>query len=97
VPQPVVGALNYSLTHIFHNLPDLDALELMQKTSDAMELNSRLLVHELPKNKNYGNVHVTMIELFGGQERSSREWKKLAAMARLRVTLEAHLDAGEGW
>jgi hypothetical protein len=43
-PQPAVGALNYSLTHIFHNLPDLDAMELMQKISDAMELHSRLLI-----------------------------------------------------
>jgi hypothetical protein len=36
-PQLVVGALNYSFTHIFRNLPDLDALELMQKISDVME------------------------------------------------------------
>jgi hypothetical protein len=95
-PQPVLGALNYSLAHVFHNLPDLDALELMQKISDAMEPHSRLLIHEFSKNKNHGNIHATMIELFGGRERSSKEWKKLAAMARLRVTFEAYPDVGEG-
>ena len=61
-----------------------------------MGLHSRLLIHEFSKNKNYGNMHATMIELFGGRERSSKEWKKLAAMARLRVTFEAYPDAGEG-
>jgi hypothetical protein len=96
-PQPVVGALNYSLAHIFHNLPDLDALELMQKIPDAMEPYSKLLIHGFSKNKNYGNMHATMVELFGGRERSSKEWKKLAAMARPRVTFEAYPDPDEDW
>jgi hypothetical protein len=94
--QAVIEALNYCLTHIFHNLPDLDTLELMQKTSDAMGLHPRLLTHEFSKNKNSGNMHATMIEVFGGREKSSKEWKKLAAMVRPRVTFEAHPDAGEG-
>lgn len=65
-PQPVVGVLSYSLAHIFHNLPDLDALELMQKISTAMASYSRLLIHKFSKNTNYGNMHAAMIEQFGG-------------------------------
>ncbi|EED15930.1 O-methyltransferase, putative [Talaromyces stipitatus ATCC 10500] len=95
-PQPVEGALNYSLTHIFHNLPDLDALELMQKVSKAMALYSRLIIQEFTKNKSYGKMHATMITLYGGRLRSSAEWKRLAALCGLRVTFEAYPEAGEG-
>ncbi|PCG98930.1 O-methyltransferase, family 2 [Penicillium occitanis (nom. inval.)] len=95
-PQPVEGALNYSLTHIFHNLPDLDALELMQKVSRAMAPYSRLLIQEFTKNKNYGKMHATMITLYGGRLRSSSEWKRLASLCGLKVTFEAYPDAGEG-
>ncbi|KAL1965294.1 hypothetical protein VTN77DRAFT_5896 [Rasamsonia byssochlamydoides] len=95
-PQPVQGALNYSLKHIFHNLPDLDALELMQKISRAMAPYSRLLIHEFTKNKNYGKMHATMITLYGGRLRSSSEWKRLAALCGLTVTFEAYPEAGEG-
>lgn len=94
--QPVHGALNYSLTHIFHNLPDLDALELMQKISRAMEPYSRLLVHEFSKNKNYGKMHATMISLYGGRLRSSSEWRRMATLCGLQVTFESYPDAGEG-
>ena len=95
-PQPVEGALNYSLTHIFHNWPGLDALQLMQKISKAMAPYSRLLIHEFSKNTNYGNMHAAMIEQFGGRERSSKEWKQMASMAGLKVTFEAYPVAGEG-
>ncbi|KAH8689187.1 putative O-methyltransferase [Talaromyces proteolyticus] len=95
-PQPVQGALNYSLTHIFHNLPDLDALELMQKVSRAMAPYSRLLIHEFTKNKNYGKMHATMITLYGGRLRASAEWKRLAALSGLKVTFESYPEVGEG-
>lgn len=95
-PQPVEGALNYSLAHIFHNLPDLDALELMQKVSKAMAPYSRLLIQEFTKNKAYGKMHATMITLYGGRLRASSEWKRLAALCGLKVTFEAYPAAGEG-
>lgn len=95
-PQPVEGALNYSLTHIFHNLPDLDALELMQKVSRAMTSRSRLIIQEFTKNKSYGKMHATMITLYGGRLRASSEWKRLAALCGLKVTFEAYPEAGEG-
>ncbi|QKX53927.1 uncharacterized protein TRUGW13939_01007 [Talaromyces rugulosus] len=95
-PQPVDGALNYSLTHIFHNMPDLDTLDLMQKVSRAMAPYSRLLIHEFTKNKNYGKMHATMITLFGGRLRSSAEWKRLAALSGLKVTFESYPEVGEG-
>ncbi|KAJ9244202.1 hypothetical protein DTO169E5_1807 [Paecilomyces variotii] len=95
-PQPVQGALNYSTTHIFYNLPDLDALDLLQKISKAMAPYSRLLIHEFSKNVNYGKMHATMISLYGGRLRSSREWKQMAGLCGLKVTFEAYPPAGEG-
>ena len=94
--QPIRGAMIYSLTHIFHNLPDLEALQLMKKISDAMEPYSRLLIHEFSKNTTYGKMHATMIELYAGRIRSSREWKQMASIAGLEVTFEAYPVAGEG-
>lgn len=93
--QPVRGAHIYSLSHIYHNLPDLDALDLMKRIADAMKPQSRMLIHEFPKNTTYGKMHATMIELYAGRIRSSREWKKLAAMAGLQVTFEHYAVAGE--
>lgn len=95
-PQPIHGARIYSLQHIFHNLPDLDALELMQKIARAMAPYSRLLVHEFSKNVTYGKMHATMIELYGGRIRSGTEWKRMAGLAGLRVTFEAYPALGEG-
>lgn len=94
--QPVLGATIYSLTHIYHNLPDLEALTLMKKISDAMAPHSRMLIHEFPKNRNYGKMHAAMIQMMGGRERSSREWKLMAGIAGLEVTFEAYPEAGEG-
>lgn len=96
IPQAVRGALMYSLTHIFHNLPDLDALQLMRKISDAMALHSKLLIHEFPKNKTYGKMHAAMIVQYGGRERSSKEWHQMAMMAGLKVTFEKYPMFGEG-
>jgi O-methyltransferase domain len=95
-PQPILGALVYSLTHILHNLPDLEALRLLKKLSDAMESYSRLLIHEFAKNSTYGKMHATMIQLYAGRVRSSREWKQLADLAGLQATFEAYPVAGEG-
>lgn len=95
-PQPIKGASVYSLTHIYHNLPDLEALALMKKIAEAMGSCSRMLIHEFPKNATYGKMHATMIELYAGRIRSSREWKQMAALAGLEVTFEAYPLAGEG-
>jgi hypothetical protein len=94
--QPVKGALNYSLTHIFHNLSDLCALDLMKKLSDAMAPHSRLLIHEFTKNGNYGNMHGAMICLYGGRLRDGEEWRQMARIVGLEITFEHHPVAGEG-
>ncbi|KAL5000148.1 S-adenosyl-L-methionine-dependent methyltransferase [Aspergillus recurvatus] len=95
-PQPVKGALVYHLAHILHNLPDLDAARLLQKISDAMAPYSRLLVHEFSKNKNYAFMHASMVALYGGRERTSAEWRRMAALAGFRITFEAYPELGEG-
>ncbi|KIX94742.1 uncharacterized protein Z520_09432 [Fonsecaea multimorphosa CBS 102226] len=95
-PEPVKGALVYSLTHIYHNMSDLEAMRLMKKVSDAMAPYSRMLIHEFAKNPTYGKMHATMIQLYAGRIRSSREWKTMAALTGLEVTFEVYPVAGEG-
>jgi hypothetical protein len=93
--QPIRGARVYSLQHILHNLPDLDAVALVQKLARAMGPESRLLIIEYAKNLTYTNLHSSMIALYGGRERSSAEWRKLAGVCGLRVSFEKYEIAGE--
>lgn len=95
-PQPIKGALVYHLSHILHNLSDLEAVRLLQKISEAMAPHSRLLIHEFAKNKNNVRLHATMIVLYAGRERSASEWHQMAALAGLKVTFEAYPPLGEG-
>lgn len=93
-PQPVRGARIYSIQHILHNLPDLEAIGLLQKIAAAMTADSRLIVLEITKNVNTAAMHATMIALYGGRERSSAEWKQMAALCGLEVTCEVYPDDG---
>jgi len=94
--QPILGASIYSLMHIFHNMPDIETLILMKKLRVAMDLNSRLLIHEFSKNLNYTNMHASMIAMMGGGERSSKQWHQLAELSELKVTFEKYPELGEG-
>lgn len=93
--QPVRGAAVYSLQHILHNLPDLDAVALLQKISRAMGPTSRVLIIEYAKNLTYTSLHASMIALYGGRERSPTEWRQIAAVTGLEVTFEGYVRAGE--
>lgn len=93
--QPIQGARVYSLQHILHNLPDLDAVALLQKISRAMAPTSRLLIIEYAKNMTYTSLHASMVALYGGRERSASEWRQLADVSGLRVTFEQYVRAGE--
>ena len=93
--QPILGARIYSLQHILHNLPDLDAVALLQKLSHAMAPTSRLLIIEYAKNSTYTHLHASMIALYGGRERSPSEWRQLAQVSGLEVSFEAYVQAGE--
>lgn len=93
--QPVHGARIYSLQHILHNLPDLDAVALLQKISRAMAPGSRVLIIEYAKNLTYTSLHASMIALYGGRERSSAEWRQIASLTGLKVTFEKYVRAGE--
>jgi hypothetical protein len=95
-PQPIKGALIYHLAHVLHNLPDLDAVRLLQRIGEAMEPHSRILIHELAKGKEMAMVHVAMVILFGGRERTAEEYRKLAEAAGLKVTFEAFPPLGDG-
>ncbi|CAI7635452.1 unnamed protein product [Penicillium pancosmium] len=93
--QPIRGARIYSLQHILHNLPDLDAVALLQKLSRAMTAESRLLIIEYAKNMTYTSLHASMIALYGGRERSPTEWRQLASVSGLEVGFEGYVRAGE--
>lgn len=93
--QPIRGARVYSLQHILHNLPDLEAVALVQKLARAMGPDSRLLIIEYAKNLTYTNLHASMIALYGGRERSSAEWRQLAGVCGLRVSFEKYEIVGE--
>ncbi|KAG0152717.1 O-methyltransferase, putative [Penicillium digitatum] len=93
--QPVRGACVYALQHILHNLPDLDAVALLQKISHAMAPGSRVLIIEYAKNFTYTSLHASMIALYGGRERNSVEWKQMAGLCGLEVTFEVYVRAGE--
>lgn len=95
-PQPIKGALIYHLAHVLHNLPDLDAVRLLQRISEAMEPHSRILIHELARSKDLALLHAAMMVLFGGRERTPEEFRKLAGSAGLRVTFEAFPPFGDG-
>lgn len=93
--QPIRSARVYSLQHILHNLPDLEAVALVQKLARAMDPASRLLIIEYAKNLTYTNLHASMIALYGGRERSSAEWRQLAGVCGLRVSFEKYEVVGE--
>ncbi|KAJ5772777.1 hypothetical protein N7457_007673 [Penicillium paradoxum] len=93
--QPIQGACVYSLQHILHNLPDLDAVALLQKISRAMGPHSRVLIIEYAKNQTYTALHASMIALYGGRERSAAEWRQIASLTGLEVTFECYVRAGE--
>lgn len=95
-PQPVKGALVYSLSYILHNLPDLNAVRLLQRVAEVMEPYSRLLVHESRKVKDMAASHATMILLYGGRERTPQEWRQMAKLAGLKVTFEGFPESEPG-
>ncbi|KAL4951757.1 S-adenosyl-L-methionine-dependent methyltransferase [Aspergillus filifer] len=95
-PQPIKGALIYHLAHVLHNLPDLDALRLLQKIGDAMAPYSRILIHEMAKKPEVAFLHAAMTVLYGGRERTPDEFRQLGEMAGLKVTFEAFPPEGDG-
>jgi hypothetical protein len=94
--QPIRGALIYSLAHVLHNNSDLEAVRLLQKLVVAMAPHSRLLIHEFSKRGHYGDLHGTMVGLYGGGLRSREEWAVLAEVVGLRITFEVYPEVGEG-
>ncbi|KAE8151534.1 S-adenosyl-L-methionine-dependent methyltransferase [Aspergillus avenaceus] len=95
-PQPIQGALIYHLSHVLHNLSDNEAVRLLQKVADAMESQSRLLIHEVVRTALTASLHCVMSVLFGGRERIRDDWHRLASEAGLKVTFEAYPSFGDG-
>lgn len=80
-PQPIIGAQIHSLTHIFHNTADLEALELMQKLAAAMKPYSRLLIHEFSKSLLIRRCMLgwyLVLRVMKGARRSGISWRGCA-------------------
>ncbi|KAL3451528.1 hypothetical protein BJX65DRAFT_220403 [Aspergillus insuetus] len=77
-PWPIKGALIYNLSHVLHNLPDLDAIRVLQPIAEVMAPHSWILVHEDVKRTEMAPVHAAMILLFGGRNRTQPEWHLMA-------------------
>ncbi|KAL4758756.1 O-methyltransferase [Aspergillus foveolatus] len=93
--QPVKGALVYSLAFVLHNLSNIETVRLLRKIAVAMNSRSRILIQELTKNAISATTHAAMIIMYGGRERTSAEWRELAAEAGLMVTFEVFPPVGE--
>ncbi|BCS26953.1 uncharacterized protein APUU_60001A [Aspergillus puulaauensis] len=96
-PQPVKSALVYNMSCILHNLPDLNAVRLLQRVAEVMAPYSRILVHEGRKEKDMAAFHAAMILLYGGRERTSLEWRQMAKLAGLKVTFEGIPETEPGF
>ncbi|KAI2905805.1 hypothetical protein CBS63078_5259 [Aspergillus niger] len=93
--QPVKGALLYSMAHVLHNLSDIESIKLLTKVARVMAPSSRLLIQEFTKNAASSTTHAAMILMHAGRERTSAEWRDLAAFAGLEITFEAYPPNGE--
>ena len=92
------GAGLYILKAVLHNWNDEDARRILWNVRGALENGGRLLVIErLPVVDNVlGSAirDLTMLVLFGGQERSQDDYAGLLAAARLEITRAATTPAG---
>ncbi|KAH8435056.1 uncharacterized protein LDX57_012685 [Aspergillus melleus] len=93
-PQPVKGAAAYFFRHIFHDWPDSTCVHILKQTAEAMDANrSRILICDQIVDEASPSVpsmlyDIDMMTLFGGKERTLRQWDALlkAADERLYVS-----------
>ncbi|KAI1408087.1 S-adenosyl-L-methionine-dependent methyltransferase [Hypoxylon sp. FL1857] len=90
-PQPVKGAAVYFLRWILHNWSDKYAIQILQNIGQAMDENSRLIIHDyciddlnklsIRKRRAATNMDIGMMQLLNAQERDESEWRELLAKA----------------
>jgi hypothetical protein len=88
IPQ---NANLYILKRILHDWNDQDSVTILQHCYDAMPDHARLLIIEAivaPENTRdfTKNVDIEMMVLFGGKERTKKEWSALLSKAGFTIT-----------
>lgn len=89
-PQPIRGAKFYYLRHVLHDWPDDDCIRILKNIIPAMGPESLILLDEvvLPETKvpwQVSSMHMLMMALHGGMERSREDWESLVDRAGLKV------------
>jgi hypothetical protein len=85
------GADGYVLNSVLHDWPDERSVAILQRCRQAMEAGARLLVIDLVLPLKTGSVYgnlldLSMLTLFGGQERTGGEHRALLAAAGFHLT-----------
>ena len=85
------GADGYVLNSVLHDWPDERAAAILHQCRRAMDAGGRLLVIDLVLPLNTGSVYsnlldLSMLALFGGQERSGAEHRALLTATGFQVT-----------
>ncbi|KAI1100869.1 S-adenosyl-L-methionine-dependent methyltransferase [Jackrogersella minutella] len=90
-PQPIKGAAVYFLRWILHNWSDKYAVTVLQNIGQAMNGNSRLIIHDyciedlgelsIRKRRAATNMDIGMMQLLNAQERDETQWRELLAKA----------------
>ena len=89
-PQPIKGARAYYMHSVLHDWPDAKALEILTRTQEAMDGQSRLLLNEQvitavnPELVAVANDLIIM-GYVAGKERDENVWKQLLAKAGLEM------------
>ena len=92
-PQPVQGARIYFLGSVLHDWPDQDARKILRNVTSAMTRGySMLLLSEnvIPTtgcNPHLSAMDLTMMTLFGSQERTVEHWRKLLESEGLKLVM----------
>jgi demethylsterigmatocystin 6-O-methyltransferase len=89
-PQPIRGAKFYYLRHVLHDWPDEDCIRILKNIVPAMGPESLILLDEvvLPETKvpwQVSSMHLLMMALHGGMERTREDWESLVDRAGLEV------------
>jgi hypothetical protein len=89
-PQPIKGAQFYFFKQVIHNWSDIEALQILKNTADAMDDTSICLIndHVLPEEKVSLRISywdMGMLVLMSGIERTESQWVKLVEAAGLRI------------
>lgn len=88
--QPIQGAKFYHTRSVMHNHPDYKVRQILERTRDAMNAKSVMLLDEivLPEtgvNQYIAAVDLTMMGAFGGMERTHAQWCKLLEDTSLKI------------